>query len=77
MSALKDRQLSAVVNFKHLPDEALIRVHTVSVLFSCSVPTVWRWAKSGKLPAPVRVVGVTGWQVGPLRKLLAGTAALI
>lgn len=63
---------SAISNFDKLPDDALARVGTVSMLFACSVPTVWRWAKAGKLPAPVRVGGVTGWQVGQLRKILAG-----
>jgi predicted DNA-binding transcriptional regulator AlpA len=63
---------SALTNFQHLPDDALARVATVRALFDCSVPTVWRWAKNGRLPAPVRVGGVTGWRVGDLRKILAG-----
>ena len=64
---------SALSNFNNLPDDALARVATVRVLFDCSVPTVWRWAKTGKLPAPVRVGGITGWRVGDLRKILAGS----
>ena len=64
---------SALSNFNTLPDDALARVATVRMLFDCSVPTVWRWAKTGKLPAPVRVGGITGWRVGDLRKILAGS----
>ena len=64
---------SALSNFNSLPDDALARVATVRILFDCSVPTVWRWAKTGKLPAPVRVGGITGWRVGDLRKILAGS----
>ena len=63
--------ISALSNFNNQPDDALARVATVRVLFDCSVPTVWRWAKTGKLPAPVRVGGITGWRVGDLRKILA------
>jgi predicted DNA-binding transcriptional regulator AlpA len=64
---------AALVNFKHLPDDAIARVRTVGALFACSVPTVWRWTKAGRLPAPLRVGGVTGWRVGDLRKILAGS----
>ena len=64
---------STLSNFHNLPDDALARVATVRALFDCSVPTVWRWAKTGKLPAPVRVGGITGWRVGDLRKILAGS----
>ena len=64
---------SALSNFNTLPDDALARVATVRVLFDCSVPTIWRWAKNGTLPAPISVGGVTGWRVGDLRKILAGT----
>ena len=64
---------AAISNFNNLPDDALMRVGKVSVLFDCSIPTIWRWTAAGKLPEPVRIGGVTGWQVGGLRKVLAGT----
>ena len=41
--------------FNALPDEALIDVRFVAVLFDCSENTVWRRAKSGVLPAPIRL----------------------
>jgi predicted DNA-binding transcriptional regulator AlpA len=61
--------------FDSLPDAAIVRVPTVMELFGISAPTVWRWTKSGQLPQPVRVMGVTGWRVGDLRVLLSSLPA--
>jgi predicted DNA-binding transcriptional regulator AlpA len=57
--------------FDSLPDSAIVRVPTVMELFGISAPTVWRWTKSGQLPQPVRVMGVTGWRVSDLRAMLS------
>ena len=59
--------------FHVLPDEALIDVKFVAVLFDCSENTVWRRARSGgMLPAPIRVSPQqTRWRVGGIRKALA------
>ena len=54
-----------------LPDAAIVRLPVVKALFGISSPTVWRWSKSGLLPAPIRVAGITGWQLGELRRALA------
>jgi predicted DNA-binding transcriptional regulator AlpA len=59
------------MKFDELPNSALVRLPTVQRLFSISAPTVWRWTKSGQLPQPVRVMGITGWRVGDLRATLA------
>lgn len=59
------------MNFDDLPNSALVRLPAVQALFSISAPTVWRWSKSGELPAPVKVGGVTCWRVGDLREKLA------
>jgi len=56
--------------FDSLPDAAIVRVPTVMELFGISAPTVWRWTKSGHLPQPVKVMGITGWLVGDLREKL-------
>jgi predicted DNA-binding transcriptional regulator AlpA len=58
----------ALVSFDSLPDSAHVRVPTVAALHGVSVVTIWRWAKSGKLPAPIKRGGVTAWQVGQLRR---------
>lgn len=58
--------------FHTLPDEALIDVKFVAVLFDCSENTVWRRARTGMLPTPIRVSSQqTRWRVGGIRKSLA------
>lgn len=59
--------------FHSLPDDALIDVKFVAVLFDCSENTVWRRAKpGGMLPAPIRVSSQqTRWRVGGIRRALA------
>lgn len=62
-------------NFDDLPDAALVPDKIVAAIFGCSVPTVWRMTKTGKIPAPVRTgTRMTRWQVGGLRKALAAVA---
>ena len=62
--------------FDDLSDHAFVRLPVVKNLFSISSPTVWRWSKNGRLPAPIRISGVTAWQVGSLRKTLQAMMAL-
>ena len=61
-------------NFQHLPDDAVVRLPIVRALYGVSAPTVWRWSKDGRLPAPIKRGGVTGWQVGALRAAMARAA---
>jgi len=62
---------AALQHFDKLPDSASARVPVVAALFSVSVPTIWRWSRDGKLPAPTKRGGVTLWSVGQLRHALA------
>ncbi len=58
--------------FHTLPDEALIDVKCLSVLFGCSENTIWRRSRTGVLPTPIRVSqNQTRWRVGGIRKALA------
>jgi len=66
---------SALEHFDKLPDSAQARVPVVAALFSVSVPTVWRWARDGVLPAPIKRGGVTLWNVGQLRLALGANQA--
>ena len=59
-----------VTKFDDLSDHALVRLPVVKSLFSISAPTVWRWSKTGQLPKPIRISGITAWQVGALRNTL-------
>ena len=63
---------AALRNFDTLPDAANVRDKVVAGLFGCSVPTVWRMAKDGRLPRPRKLsTRVTAWNCGELRRTLA------
>jgi len=63
---------AALKNFSELPDSAMVRQPIVEGLCGCSSATVWRWVKSGKLPAPKRLSDrISAWNVGQLRRFLA------
>lgn len=64
---MKKAELSALTQFDELPASAHVRLRVVAALFGISTATVWRWSKSGQLPAPVRMNGVTMWNVAALR----------
>ena len=66
---------SALEHFDKLPDSASARVPVVAALFDISAPTVWRWTRSGILPAPFKRGGVTAWNVGQLRAILGASTA--
>jgi predicted DNA-binding transcriptional regulator AlpA len=66
---------AALRAFTFLPDEARVRVGVVATLYGVSVPTVWRWARSGILPAPSKTVGTTSWRVGEIRANMKERAA--
>jgi predicted DNA-binding transcriptional regulator AlpA len=59
-----------MIHFESLPDCAIVRLPVVRQLFGISSPTVWRWSKNGLLPVPIRVAGITGWQVGAIKSAL-------
>lgn len=61
----------SVKNFSDMPDDALLRVPAVAMLLGCSVPTVWRLIRDGKLTAIKPSVRVTGIRAGAVRKLSA------
>lgn len=66
-SALPD----ALATFDTQPDAAHVRDKVVAGLLGCSVPTVWRMAKDGRLPKPVKLsLRITGWNVGQIRAAL-------
>jgi predicted DNA-binding transcriptional regulator AlpA len=63
-------------SFGQAPNEAHISVREVSALVGCSVPSIWRMARDGRLPKPVHFgPRMTRWNVGELRAALAAKAA--
>ena len=65
----------SIEDFNSLPDAAFIRPAAVAILRCCSIKTVWRHAKEGLLPPPVKLSPkITGFNVGALRAILNAQA---
>lgn len=63
---------AALVNFDRLPNAAHVRLPVVAALNGISPATVWRWVKSGRLPAPSKLgPKTTAWKVGDLRRAMS------
>ncbi|MBL8316091.1 MAG: transcriptional regulator [Rubrivivax sp.] len=54
-----------------MPATAEVRARVVAGYKGISVPTLWRHAKSGLLPAPRKRGGITYWIVGEVRAAFA------
>jgi predicted DNA-binding transcriptional regulator AlpA len=60
---------AALAHFDDLPNSAHVRLPVVAALNGVSEPTVWRWVKAGRLPAPLKLgPNTTVWRVGDLRR---------
>lgn len=47
-----------------------LSVNQLAAIFSVSKVTVWRWAKDGTIPAPIKLSpGVTRWRRSDIRQL--------
>ena len=55
--------------------KALITVEEVASHFRCGVSTVWRWAKEGKIPQPIRIGGLTRWKLDEFQACIAAAEA--
>jgi predicted DNA-binding transcriptional regulator AlpA len=64
---MKPSDQAALRGFDKLPDSANVSISVVAALNSISPVTVWRWSKSGTLPAPLKIGGAARWNVGQLR----------
>lgn len=58
-------------NFDELPDAAAVRLPVVKAVTGMSEGTIWRLARSGKLPPLKLSERITAWRVGDLREFLA------
>ena len=70
--------LQQAVNYETLPDEVLIRPKQLvaSGLVPFSIVSVWRKAKIGTFPAPIKVApAITAWRLGDIRKWLKDPAS--
>lgn len=77
MARTKSNRIPAALeNFDELPDSAYVRLPTVSALRGCSNASTWRHVHLGLIPAPKKIsAGITAWNVGELRRALAGEVA--
>ena len=51
---------------------AFLRVRDVARMLNCSIPTVWRWARLGLLPKPVRLgQQLTAWSTADIDAWIA------
>ncbi len=71
--AMQERRIAdALANFNALPDDAILRVHPTARICGCGTATIWRGARLGTFPPPVKLSPkITGWRVGALRSYLA------
>jgi predicted DNA-binding transcriptional regulator AlpA len=51
-----------------LPDDALIGVGSVALLYGCSTRHAWRAADGGLIPPPMRVGRIVRWRIGTIRE---------
>ena len=49
----------------------LLTAHQVAEMLAVSVGSVWRWSKSGKLPAPVKLGRASRWRKSDLEAKIA------
>ena len=65
----------ALRDFDQMAASAHVRIRTVASLYGCSISSVWRGVKEGRIPAPRKLSPrTTCWNVGELRKALAQSA---
>jgi prophage regulatory protein len=64
-------QQEVLRNFNFLPDNSLVRLPTLMVLYGLSKSTILREIKRGNLPKPIRLsLRTTAWKVKEIRKNL-------
>ena len=55
--------------------QQLLRVSDVAQILNLGVSSVWRLARNGQPPAPIRVGGSTRWRRADIEALINRTAA--
>lgn len=66
---------AALAHFDSLPDSAMVDVKTVAAILGKSESSIWRDARAGRLPRPVKTgPACTRWNVGAIRRHLAALA---
>lgn len=56
-------------------DKQLLRAAEVAKILELGVSSVWRLARKGQIPAPIRIGGSTRWRRADIEALTAREAA--
>ena len=56
--------------FDALPDVAILSGRDLCFLLGCHRQTLWRKVREGHLPKPELVLGMKGWRVQTIRRIL-------
>lgn len=63
--------MNEIQNLDHMPDCGYIAVRSLAAWLGVSQVTIWRWVKSGRLPAPKKLgENTTRFNVGEIRSAL-------
>lgn len=54
------------IDYSKLPRSALVDARAVRAICGFGRTSVWRKVKSGDIPKPIKVGGMTRWQLGAL-----------
>lgn len=63
---------AALAALAGLPDDTLIPVDPVALIYDCSARHIWRAADGGQIPPPVRVGRLVRWRIGTIREHIRG-----
>lgn len=72
------RAAAAAQHFDALPDSARVKSPVALVVLGVeSLTTLWRWEKSGRMPASQKVAGsrYKSWSAGEIRRVRDGQGA--
>lgn len=59
------------IPFSEMPDAGFVRVKTIAQHIDVNPSTLWRWARSGAFPKPVKLgTRATAWRVSDVREYL-------
>ena len=54
---------------KHYADR-ILRIGDLADMLAASESTIWKWAREGNLPLPIRIGGFSGWRESTIIKWL-------
>lgn len=64
--------MNEIQSLDHMPNCGFVATRTVASWLGVSQVTVWRWVKTGRLPAPKKLgANTTRFNVGEVRSALA------